>query len=158
MYVHQPLCTTLPSLSSSPSLLSLSLFLLLLSPQFYFGAPDQILPGLTRWKSPQHPLHIYGAGNFRVFLPPSSPASYPLGETYHIIEPLRNELGVHMNRYRPPRPLGKADSLLYALLSQFHPNPFVQTRFGPRGTVAVVRARNNSLLDIVFRSVHMSYS
>jgi hypothetical protein len=119
---------------------------------FYFGTPDQILPGLTRWKSPQHPLHIYGAGNFRVFLPPSSPASYPLGETYYVIDPLRSELGLHMNRYRPPRPLGKAESLLYALLSQFHPNPFVQTRFGPRGTVAVVRARNNSLLDIVFRA------
>lgn len=55
-----------------------------------------------------------------------------------------------MNRYHPPVPVGK-EVLVHALLSQFHPNPFVQTRFGPRGTVAVLRARNDVLLDIVFR-------
>lgn len=55
-----------------------------------------------------------------------------------------------MNRYHPPVPVGK-EVLVYALLSQFHPNPFVQTRFGPQGTVAVLRARNDVLLDIAFR-------
>ena len=116
------------------------------------GAPDQILPGLTRWKSAQHPLHIYGVGNFRMFLPPS-PTSPVVGQTYTVIEALVNEEGVHMNRYHPPRPSGRAESLVHALLSQFHANPFVQSRFGPRGTVAVVRAKNKSLLDIVFRYI-----
>ena len=118
--------------------------------QFYFGTPDQILPGLVRWKSPHHPLHIYGVGNFKMFLPPSP--SSPLGHTYHIIVPRMDEAGVHMNRYRPPRPVGK-EVFLHALLSQLHSNPFVQSRFGPRGTVGVLRARNKELLDIVFRCV-----
>ena len=125
----------------------------LLNPlQFYLGAPDQLLPGLTRWISPQHPMHVYGAGNFKIFLPPSP--STPLGQTYFVIDPRVDEAGLHMNRYHPPRPVGRGEGFLHALLSQFHSNPFVQTRFGPRGTVAIVRARSTSLLDIIFRCVH----
>jgi hypothetical protein len=60
--------------------------------EFYFGTPDQILPGLVRWKAPHHPLHIYGVGNFKMFLPPSP--SSPLGHTYHIIMPRMDEAGV----------------------------------------------------------------
>jgi hypothetical protein len=60
--------------------------------EFYFGTPDQILPGLVRWQSPHHPLHIYGVGNFKMFLPPSP--SSPLGHTYHIIMPRMDEAGV----------------------------------------------------------------
>jgi hypothetical protein len=59
--------------------------------EFYFGTPDQILPGLVRWKAPHHPLHIYGVGNFKMFLPPSP--SSPLGHTYHIIMPRMDEAG-----------------------------------------------------------------
>lgn len=107
-----------------------------------------MLPGLVQWTAPQHPLHVYGVGNFKIFLPPS--LSSPLGHTYHVIHPGMDDSGLHMNRYHPPIPVGK-EVLVYALLSQFHPNPFVQTRFGPRGTVAVLRARNDVLLDIAFR-------
>ena len=85
-----------------------------------------------------------------MFLPPSQ--HWELGRPYHLIEPIMNDAGIHMNRYHPPRPVGK-EVLLHALLSQFHADPFVHTRFGPRGTVAVVRGRNERLLDIVFRYV-----
>ena len=117
-------------------------------PQFYFGSPEQVLPGLVLWKTPQHFIHAYGVGNFRAFLPPSS--SWHVGKPYHIVDAIADEAGVHMNRYRPPRPAGK-EVLLHTLLTQFHPNVFLHTRFGPRGSLALVRARSEKYLDIVMR-------
>ena len=55
-----------------------------------------------------------------------------------------------MNRYRPSVPVGK-EILLHTLLTQFHPNIFLHTRFGPRGSLALVRARSEKYLDIVMR-------
>ena len=118
--------------------------------QFYLGSPEQILPGLTQWKVPQHPVHIYGVGNFRALLPPSD--QYPLGKPYHIIDAITDETGIHMNRFRPPKPAAK-EVLLHTLLTQFHPNAFVHVRFGPRGSIALVRASNEQYLDIVMRWV-----
>lgn len=120
------------------------------SPQYYLGTPEQILPGLVQWKLPQHPVHAYGVGNFKAFLPPTQ--GYPLGQPYHIVDPIPNEVGVHMHRYHPPHPSGK-EVLLYTLLSQFHPNAFVHTRFGPHGSIALVRASNEKYLDIVLRYI-----
>lgn len=128
-----------------PLLVPLSLCPLL---QFMFGSPEQMLPGLLKWKEPNHPLHIFGAANFRVFLPPSE--DWPQGVPYHVIIPNPDGPGDHSNRYHPPHPQER-EKLLYALLSQFHPNAFLQMRFGPRGTVAMVRAQNQDYLDVVIR-------
>ena len=117
--------------------------------QFYLGSPEKILPGLVQWTSPQHSEHPYGVGNFRVFLPPTD--DWTIGQPYYVIEPLEETVtGVHMNRYHPSTPIG-SDVLIFSLLSQFHPNVFVHTRFGPHGTIATVRAQNEKYLDIVIR-------
>lgn len=55
-----------------------------------------------------------------------------------------------MNRYHPPRPPAE-NYLLYNILAQLHPNIFLVTRFGPKGTVGTVRARTTEVLDIIFR-------
>ena len=96
---------------------------------------------------PRLELNTYGVGNFRVFLP--SPAQ-PFGESYYVIESEFYGRRPHMNYYTPPDPKG-SEILLHVLLSQFHPNAFVNCRFGPRGTLAVVRAENEDYYDIVIR-------
>lgn len=113
-----------------------------------FGSPEKLLPGLLQWKSAHVPSQMYGTRNFRAFLPPSS--DWPVGKPYYIIED-RNEF-TPMNRYHPPNP-SDDNSLLHSILAQFHPNVFLLSRFGPKGTVCSVRARTKNLLDIVFRYV-----
>lgn len=116
--------------------------------QLYVGSPETLLPGLLSWKEAQEPLHAYGALNFRAFLPPTE--EWPLATPYFIVNQQADETQTHMNRYYPqPPPLNHA--LLHSLLAQFHPNVFLVTRFGPRGTVALVRAQNEHMLDIVIR-------
>lgn len=142
--IEHALCSLVVFSFPSPSSASFSLPLL----QFLFGSPEQMLPGLLKWKEPNCPVHIYGAANFKVFLPPSE--DWPQGVPYHVVTPNPDSPRDHSNRYHPPRP-EERERLLYALLSQFHPNPFLQMRFGPRGTFAMVRAQNQDYLDVVIR-------
>ena len=122
--------------------------------KYYFGSPEKILPGLIRWKTANKDLQSYGAGNFKFFLPPDP--NYPIGDTYNLIEGLpMSTPGMHMYRYHPLQPSPR-EAFLFALLSQFHPNVFLQNRFGPRGSMAIVRARNGRYLDIMMR-VHAEY-
>lgn len=88
---------------------------------------------------------MYGTKNFRIFLPPND---WPIGKPYYIIKD-QNDF-TPMNRYHPPRPSAES-AILHAILAQFHPNVFLMTRFGPKGTVGIVRAKNDDIIDIVFR-------
>lgn len=65
--------------------------------------------------------------------------------------------GLTSNRYYPTPVKGRL-SILYKLLSMFHPRPFLLTRFGPQGTVACVRAENQDYWDIVFRFYFFVYN
>eukprot|EP00731_Ephydatia_muelleri_P027938 Em0019g811a len=122
--------------------------------KYYFGSPEKILPGLIRWKTPNKELQSYGAGNFKFFMPPN--LNYPIGDAYNLIEGLpMNTPGMHMYRYHPLQPSTR-EAFLFTLLSQFHPYVFLQNRFGPRGSMALVRARNGRYLDIMMR-VHAEY-
>ena len=107
------------------------------------------MPGLVKWKTPSRLLQSYGTGNFKFFMPPDF--HYPIGDTYSILPPLPIDApGINMYRYHPLQPPRK-EVFLFALLSQFHPYVFLQSRYGPRGSMAVVRARNDRYLDIVMR-------
>ena len=55
-------------------------------------------------------------------------------------------------RYYPPD-VAQEHIICHRLLSMFHPRPFIFSRFPPQGTIAVIRARHGSLLDIYFRFV-----
>ena len=101
------------------------------------------------WTQPVHPIHEYGVGNFRIFLPPNK--DFTIGQPYYVIKPPLYPGALHSNRYRPTVPSSEAEQLMYALLSQFHANAFVYMRFAPQGTVAVIRAKNDVYLDIIIR-------
>lgn len=105
------------------------------------------MPGLLQWKDVFLDLQVYGAKNFKLFFPPNA-NDWPIGKPYYIIKD-RNEF-TPMNRYHPPQP-SPQNALLHAILAQFHPNVFLMPRFGPKGTVGIVRARNDEIIDIVFR-------
>ena len=110
---------------------------------------DPALNGLRSWQDVTIPSQLYGVHNFRSFLPDSD--SVEVGQIYPVIG--RNTYffeHLSSTRYFPPRPEGK-EVLLYRLLAQFHPRPFVQMRFPPQGTSAIIRAQNNEYFDIVFR-------
>lgn len=54
------------------------------------------------------------------------------------------------NRHDPPAYSG-IQSVIFDLLQTFHPRPFLQTRFEPRGGYAVLRAYNGDIVDIFIR-------
>jgi hypothetical protein len=116
--------------------------------QFLFGSPVQLLPGLVKWTTPNHPIHTFGVGNFKTFLPPYGKG---VGDPYYIVDSEHTGRQPHMNAYYPPPPRGN-EVLLHALVSMFHPNVFINCRFGPRGTLAVLRAENDKYYDVIIRS------
>ena len=85
-----------------------------------------------------------------MFLPPYG--DHQNGNPYHVINSDYHGRIPHMNYYHPPKPRGE-EVFIQALMSMFHPNAFVNCRFGPRGTVAAVRAENEKYFDIVIRSL-----
>uniref|UniRef100_K1QGY7 Selenoprotein N n=1 Tax=Magallana gigas TaxID=29159 RepID=K1QGY7_MAGGI len=54
------------------------------------------------------------------------------------------------NRHDPPAYSG-IQAVIFDLLQTFHPRPFLQTRFEPRGGYAVLRAYNGDIVDIFIR-------
>lgn len=92
------------------------------------------------------PSQTYGTRNFKAFLPVDT--QWQIGKPYYIVED--KQQFTSMNRYHPPRPSDE-NHLLHSILSQLHPNVFLITRFGPKGTVGIVRAKAGDILDITFR-------
>ena len=113
-----------------------------------FGSPEKLLPGLMAWREPQHPMHTYGVGNFKSFLPLNEQTMF--AEPYYVIDAEFYGRRPHMSYYYPAAPRER-EEIIHAMLSQFHANIFVNCRFGPRGTLAIVRAENDDYFDVVIR-------
>ncbi|KAF8795971.1 Selenoprotein N like protein [Argiope bruennichi] len=113
------------------------------------------LLGLLNWKNPFKERHPFGAKAFLSFLPPKKDAQP--GFTWWIVEPKikKNSPPLSNQRYYPPK-VPQNILILHALLSLFHPHPFLWTRFQPQGTTAVIRAVEDNFYDIVFR-VHAEF-
>ncbi|CAF2881893.1 unnamed protein product [Rotaria sp. Silwood2] len=109
---------------------------------------------LKLWKQPYIPRLNFAARHFKSFLPKKP---IEIGKPYWIIEGNKQQFVEHLpaNRYYPPD-VSHEHIIFHRLLSMFHPRPFIFTRFPPQGTVAVVRARHGSLLDIYFR-IHAEF-
>ncbi|GIY57372.1 selenoprotein N [Caerostris darwini] len=108
------------------------------------------LQGLLNWKKPNKERHPFGANSFSLFLPPRK--NVQPGYTWWIVEPKidKNSPPLSNQRYYPPQ-VPENLLVLHALLSLFHPHPFLWTRFQPQGTVAIVRAIEDNFYDIMFR-------
>jgi hypothetical protein len=123
---------------------------------FTFSDGRVLVPGLAAWQTPNIPVAQYGARNFEQFAPPPGKG---LGKPYHIIKKsLDDDFLTEMMvadttpyKHAPPHPASN-ETLLHALMMQFHKYPFVHLRFGPRGTVGVVRAENDEYWDILIRA------
>lgn len=114
---------------------------------FVFGTPEQMLPGLISWTKAAYEAHTVGVGNFKVFIPSLSNV---FGEPYYVLEAEPTGRRSHMNSYTPPPPRG-FEIFIHTLFTLLHPNVFVNCRFGPKGTVAILRAENSEYFDIIFR-------
>lgn len=112
------------------------------------GSPENILPGLLKWKDVHSKFQGYGTKNFKVFLPKDG--SLVVGEPYYIIKDTDDFAS--MNRYRPPPP-SREHAVIHAILAQFHSQVFLLCRFGPKGSVAVIRAQNEDTVEVMFRYV-----
>ncbi|CAF0874733.1 unnamed protein product [Rotaria sordida] len=119
----------------------------------YFTNLDE-LQSLKLWKQPYVSRLNFAARHFKSFLPKQR---IEIGKPYWIIEGNKQQFAEHLpsNRYYPPD-VSHEHIIFHRLLSMFHPRPFIFTRFPPQGTVAVVRARHDSLLDIYFR-IHAEF-
>ncbi|KAK7794090.1 hypothetical protein R5R35_010292 [Gryllus longicercus] len=108
--------------------------------------------GLLSWQNPHENNITLKIGDFRPLLPP---AGARVGYIWNMVEPVnyletsKDDLSMRFMDKKPQS--GSATSVLYRILSMFHKNVFMQTRFSPRGTVAVLRAQNSAFMDIVFR-------
>lgn len=106
--------------------------------------------GVFDWNKPAERWKNFAAKHFSAFLPSADQKLKP-GTTWWII-PSLNERINHLSsaRYYPPE-LATQYHSIHALLSMLHIHPFLHSRFGPQGTVAVIRGISINLLDIVFR-------
>ncbi|KFM79239.1 Selenoprotein N, partial [Stegodyphus mimosarum] len=113
------------------------------------------LQGLLNWTKPFKSQHPFGAKSFSLFLPKDNYIKH--GIPWWIIEPNVNKYSKPLSskRYFPPA-VDEKFHALFVLLSLFHPQPFLWTRFAPQGTVAVVRAIEKDFYDILFR-IHAEF-
>ena len=117
---------------------------------FWYLQPSDTLQGLIDWKEVFHQSAPFNVKYFQAFLPEDTPA---VGTPYTLIETNLNRFTNQLssNRFYPPVVHGNRGNFIHKLLSMFHPRPFINSRFGPQGSVAVVRAESDKYLDIVFR-------
>ncbi|KAI6654765.1 selenoprotein N-like [Oopsacas minuta] len=112
--------------------------------------------GLFNWINAEYPNMLHSQKNFRSFLP--AHASWEVGMSYRLISSIfgedREEI-YNSNRYNAPQPSGR-EIVFFKLLQQFHHNVFLQNRFGPRGGVAMIRAKAGPIIEVVFR-IHAEY-
>lgn len=121
-----------------------------------FQDKSSALKGLKTWQTPNKEWHNFGVQHFQSFFPPSETTE--VGEVYPLVEETQGFLAslpvmnadLSSNRYFPPF-VKDEHKIVFRLLQMFHPRPFIFTRFRPRGSVAMLRAKSDKYMEIVFR-------
>lgn len=108
------------------------------------------LHGVLSWKVASVSWSWVPSKAFTALLPERSADQVP-GYVWRLLPDTTANKYMLSYRYVPPTPSGPVEELLFQLLSLFHPQPFLQSRYEPRGAAAVVRARSSDSLDIMFR-------
>lgn len=116
---------------------------------------QESLAGLLEWRVAAASWGWVPMSCFSALLPPDPQSSQP-GQVWTLLPDTTDGTYLLSSRYVPPRPAGLVEDLLFHLLSLLHPQPFLQSRYGPRGAAAVVRAKTGHLLEVWFR-VHAEF-
>lgn len=111
----------------------------------------QSFAGLKGWVEPNVPRRQFRHEDFKSFLPPTG--SVPFGHPWYLVKSTLDIFaGQLSSAHHEPPIVHPNEQTIHDLFSMFHKRPFIYPRFAPQGTVAVVRARTDDVLDIVFRS------
>ncbi|KAK8406978.1 hypothetical protein O3P69_007496 [Scylla paramamosain] len=116
---------------------------------------QESLTGLLGWRVAATSWGWVPMSCFSALLPPDPQSSQP-GQVWTLLPDTTEGAYLLSSRYVPPPPAGPVEDLLFRLLSLLHPQPFLQSRYGPRGAAAVVRAKTGHLLEVWFR-VHAEF-
>ncbi|XP_071517537.1 selenoprotein N-like isoform X1 [Panulirus ornatus] len=146
--------------SSEPSVITVYTNFTPLQPSAFLSFIDseksrQTLHGVLSWKMAAVSWSWVRSRSFGALLPAGGISAEP-GYVWKLLPDTTSNNFMFSNKYVPPPPSGPVEELLFHLLSLFHPQPFLQSRYGPRGAAAVVQAKNSDCLDIWFR-VHAEF-
>lgn len=111
------------------------------------------MTGLLGWQKPHRNNITLKNTDFIFLLPPDA---LQIRNTWYMVEPFKfnHEFNIKdlSKQYQDNVPVNNtAAYILHNILTVFHQNVFMQTRFAPRGTIATLRAYNSDYMDIVFR-------
>lgn len=122
------------------------------------AGPLDALHGLKSWKKSVREWQNIGASHLKPFLPTDPYDLQTVGKVYNLITMPGSLKGstLSSNRYLPPRLAGDPEIMIHRLLNMFHPRPFVFSRFAPQGSVAIIRAANEKLVEVTFR-IHAEF-
>lgn len=113
------------------------------------------LHGILNWKSASVSWKWVHHQYFAPLLPPSVVSKDP-AFVWRILPDDTSQEVLYSSKYVAPPPSGPVEELLHGLLSLFHPQPFLYSRYGPRGAAGIIRAKSFDCVDILLR-LHAEY-
>lgn len=105
---------------------------------------EEYINALLNWTKPNQNLTCIEESRFMEFWVPGK----DVGDIWKLYEGEAGELS--HNRHTPPIYSG-IQRVISDLLQSFHGNPFLQTRFEPRGGYATLHATAGSIVNIYIR-------
>eukprot|EP00117_Sycon_ciliatum_P049197 scpid65115/ scgid34918/ Selenoprotein N len=116
------------------------------------GFDSRVFHGLKAWQKASHNKSALSVSYLRPLLEGMN--SMPVvGDVWDILSPsyMQRNHGLSSTRIYPPKPTQAVESILFKLMSHFHPRPFVMPRFGPFGCRGVLVAENEENFDVLIR-------
>ncbi|XP_049763934.1 selenoprotein N-like [Schistocerca cancellata] len=126
--------------------------LLLSSMESELSVASVAVKGLLDWREPARSQASYSHEIFANFM---KTRSNEVGTIWYMIQP--DSGSSYENKFsnfryaEDPQTVPGPELTFFHLLSMFHENVFLQTRFHPRGTVAMLQAKTSELFLIIFR-------
>lgn len=111
---------------------------------FFIQSDEEYIASLLSWTQANKHSSCIRKSSLLQFWSPGK----RVGDLWVLYESQEGELS--HNRHDPPAYSG-IQGVIFDLLHNFHPRPFLQTRFEPRGGYAVLRAHDGNIVDIFIR-------
>lgn len=117
---------------------------------FFIQSDEEYIASLLSWTQANKNSSCIRKSSLLQFWSPGK----RVGDLWLLYESQEGELS--HNRHDPPAYSG-IQGVIFDLLQTFHPRPFLQTRFEPRGGYAVLRAYIGNIADIFIRYSNYFY-